>query len=139
MPTPERIAELEARLAEWEQLPKEARGDPARYEGRSAFDRRGPHSWKGPLTGADVFYLAARTLAGSVEPDALAAAATRLRTSDLEERLDFDLTALNLVGADLTNAHLEHAILSFSDLRGVDLADAHLSRVTKVFGLNSGS
>jgi hypothetical protein len=82
LPPPERIAELEARLAAWEQLPREARGDPAKGEGRSAFDPFGLHAWEGSLTGADVFYLAARALAGSAEPDALAAAVERLRSAD---------------------------------------------------------
>jgi hypothetical protein len=99
-PPPERIAELEARLAAWEQLPAEARGDPAKQEGRSAFDRVGPQAWDGgPLTGADVFYLAARTLAGgSAEPQAFAAA-ERLRTTDLSERLYLDLSALHVESA----------------------------------------
>jgi hypothetical protein len=72
-PTPERIRELEDRLAYWEQLPIDERGDPAKGEGRSAFDRFEPHKWTGGPTDADVFYLAARTLADSMESDALAA------------------------------------------------------------------
>jgi hypothetical protein len=78
LPLPERIADVKARRAEWDSLPVEARGDPAKGEGRSAFDREGPHGWQGQLTGADVFYLAARVLAGSAELGAIEAAALRL-------------------------------------------------------------
>jgi uncharacterized protein YjbI with pentapeptide repeats len=124
LPPPERIAELEARLAEWEQLPVDVRGDPAKGEGRSAFDSDGPHSWEGRLSGADIFYLAARTLAGSAEQEALEAVTTRLRTRALFGVLDF--SALHLDGADLSSAHLDGANLGLAHLEGAELGFAHL-------------
>jgi len=128
LPPPKRVAELEVRLAAWAQLPTEARGDPAMGEGRSAFDREGPQGWKsGPLTGADVFYLAARSLAGgSAEPEAPEAAAVRLRTASEVERHDFDLSTLHLEGADLSHALLKDAILREAHLEGAALTRAHL-------------
>jgi hypothetical protein len=121
MPPPERIAALEARLAEWEQFPPETHGDPAKGEGgRSAFDVKGPQAWQGLLTGADVFYLAARVVAGSAEPGAIEAAAARLRKELL------DLSALHLEGAHLTDAHLDGASLIGAHLERANLGGAHL-------------
>jgi hypothetical protein len=96
LPLPGRIAELEARLAEWVQLPEAARGDPAMREGRSAFDRSEPRAWRGGLTGDDVFCLAVRALAGSSEDAAISDAAERLRT-------------MNPIQPDLSARHLEGA------------------------------
>jgi hypothetical protein len=121
LPPPERIAALEARLAKWEQLPAEARGDPGKGEGRSAFDSKGPHARRGALTGADVFYLAARVLADSAEPGAVEAAAARLR-----EGFPWGLSALHLDGAELVGARLEGAILPYAHLEGASLHGVHL-------------
>jgi uncharacterized protein YjbI with pentapeptide repeats len=130
MPPPERIAELEARLAEWARLPEAERGDPVKKEGRSAFDPYGPHQWEGGLlSGADVFFLAARALAGSAELEGIAAAAARLRTTDVSERFSLDLSALRLAGAVLYDAQLTGATLCGAHLEGVVLADAHLEGV----------
>jgi uncharacterized protein YjbI with pentapeptide repeats len=132
LPPPERIAELEARLVEWEQLPKETRGDPAKGEGRSAFDREGPQAWKeglDGLSGADVFYLAARMLNGSAESNAIAAAAKRLLHSDMKVPMvlsRLELSALHLEGADLSYADLRSAYLRGGFLAGASLVGAHL-------------
>jgi hypothetical protein len=72
LPPKERIAELEERLAEWEQLPTAERGDPTKGEGTwNAFDHAGPQAWRGGLTGADVFQLAAREFTSTAEEAAL--------------------------------------------------------------------
>ncbi len=127
-PPPERIAELEGRLAEWEQMSAEARG-----KGRSAFDTSEPQGWGEQLTGADVFYLAARALARSAEPSAIEAAAARLRTTVEAERFALDLSALHLEGAVLAFAHLEGAYLATARLDGADLFSAHLEGANLAF------
>jgi hypothetical protein len=128
LPPPKRIAVLEARLAEWEQLPAEARVDPAKGEGRSAFDQKGPQAWQGgTLTGADVFYFAARTLAGSAQEAAISEAAESLRTTDfVEQFIVLDVFPVHLDGADLFGAHLDGAHLFGAHLDGADLSSAHL-------------
>jgi len=127
-PRPERIAELEARLSEWEQLPQESRGDPAQGKGgRSAFDRGGPQAWQGDwLTGADVFYLAARALAGSAEPAAIDAGVLRLAMVLRRVTLSGGFLDLSADHLDLSALHLEGAYLAFAQLELAHLAGAHL-------------
>ncbi len=99
----ERKVQLDA-LAEQQQV-WAAQGEQER--GKSPFTNE-------RLPGADVFYLACRTLAASAtEPAALAAAAARLRTDDVTERTNLlDLSPLHLEGATRGRAHLERAILA---------------------------
>jgi uncharacterized protein YjbI with pentapeptide repeats len=125
LPPPARIADLEARLTEWEQLTMEARGDRAQGKGRSSFDCDASQAWQGgPLTGADVFYLVARAAADSTEQVAIEAAAEGLRATPYS----LDLPALHLEGADLTSAHLEGADLRDAYLAGAYLHSAYLER-----------
>ncbi len=121
MPPPERIAVLEALMQAWEQMSAEARN-----AGRSPFDPGGPQGWLvGGLTGADVFFLVARTVAGTAEPSAIEAAVVRLLTPPME-RPSFNLSALHLEGAYLDGAHLEGAILEQVHLEGANLYYAHM-------------
>jgi Pentapeptide repeats (8 copies) len=125
--SPERQAELRAladRQREWA-----AQDTPDREQ--SAF-------YLVPLTGAEVFYLAAYTLAGpgSTRED-IEQQAARLRIQDSTERLhvDLDLSALhlegaNLSGATLSGANLGGATLSGANLSRATLTDADLSRAT---------
>lgn len=110
---PERQIELEARLQAWAD-----EGEAGHGQGTSPFAW---DNWRQQLTGADVFYLAARALAG---PDgdaaALQRAATQLRNK--EQRYFLDLSALHLERASLMGAHLE----------GADLHEAHLERASLV-------
>jgi hypothetical protein len=80
--------------------------------------------WRERLTGAEVFYLAARAFAG---PDGdLAAATARLRSADRSEYVSFDLSALHLEGVWLDGAHLEGAWLNYAHLEEALLVDTHL-------------
>jgi uncharacterized protein YjbI with pentapeptide repeats len=109
----ERKAELEARLQAWEQ---EADQD----------DRTGPFDGE-ILTGADVLWLAARTLAGSDDKQELADWAKRLQPQpEAVEVTLYQLRALNLKGASLDNAHLERARLLGAHLEKASLRGAHL-------------
>jgi hypothetical protein len=95
----ERKAELEARLRVWEQ-------EDDHGERRGPFDREF-------LTGADVMWLAARTLASSRDRQAVAVQTNRLRDAqdDGTLRFDLDLPSLHLEGAHLRGAYLEGANL----------------------------
>jgi len=88
------------------------------------------------LTGADVFYLAARALVGARPkiivstkikpiPD-LDAAFAALHDPDM--RSYCDLSYLNLGGADLQEAQLAHAYLLGANLTATDLYQANLER-----------
>src|SRR5215831_17621251 len=94
----EREAELEAQLQAWE------------HEA-DHHDRTGPFDGD-VLTGADVLWLAARTLAGSADRQELANWAKSLQPQPgaVEVTL-YQLQTLNLRGASLDNAHLERANL----------------------------
>lgn len=93
--------------------------------GRSNQRRRGGDS---PVknvrfTGADVFWLAKRALAGPEgDADAVAGAERRLRSVHPFP----DLSALHLEGAKLRGAHLERAALDFAHLEGASLRVTHL-------------
>jgi uncharacterized protein YjbI with pentapeptide repeats len=108
-----RKAELEARLQAWE---READHD----------DRTGPFDGE-MLTGADVLWLAARTLAGSADKQELADWAERLRPhpEGVEATL-YLLRALNLQGAKVDNAHLQRANLLGAHLEKASFRGAHL-------------
>ena len=89
-----------------------------------------PLAWRlkdAPLTGAEVFWLAQRALAGpSGDAAALTEARTLLRSQYLVERLAVYLSELHLEGAFLPGAHLEGANLFSAQLQGAYLGNAHL-------------
>lgn len=132
--TSERKAELEAKLQQWEaevdQLEKQ--GPFARFHSTTA------------LTGADVFWLAARSLAGSAGQAAIAGAQYNLRRAQDDSALRHllklpelhlemaDLTEAHLANAALAEAHLEGAIVSGADLKGANLANTHLKGATLI-------
>jgi uncharacterized protein YjbI with pentapeptide repeats len=84
------------------------------------------------LTGADVFWLAARALAETKDMQAVEAAAQRLRAHDVVGFVDelhlrgAILDGAHLEGAFLNNALLEHASLNGAYLEGARLWSAHL-------------
>jgi uncharacterized protein YjbI with pentapeptide repeats len=81
------------------------------------------------LTGADVYYLAARALVGTtasyLDISDLPTARTALRNPNL--RFDLDLSALCLSGANLAGAQLEQATLGKAQLIGATLSKAQLT------------
>jgi uncharacterized protein YjbI with pentapeptide repeats len=112
--TEERKAWLEARLQAWEQEADHG-------------EKLGPFA-NSKLTGADVFWLAARTLAGSDDGLAVAVEMAGLlqARSNPWYLSSGDITALNLQGADLHEAHLEGASLAAVHLEGANLHEAYL-------------
>jgi uncharacterized protein YjbI with pentapeptide repeats len=126
-----RKAELEAGLHAWD-------------SGADHGDRTGPFDGE-TLTGADVLWLAARSLADSDDRQELADWAQRLQPQPKDVGVSlYLLRALNLQGAILDHAHLERANLlgahlekaSFrgAHLEGANLWEAHLEGTT----FNSG-
>ena len=123
--SPERQAELEvlfARQAEWATKPEAERGE-------SVFKDV-------PLTGGDVFWLAARSLTKPGDAQTIADQLAQLRraSDDLDIELSLHLSALHLEEADLSQADLTRAHLTDARLAGVQLykatlAGAHLVRV----------
>lgn len=92
---------------------------------------------EGYLTGADVFWLAQRALAGpDSDAAALAAVEEPLRSQNPSERRSFVLLELHLEqanlsraqlkGANLSGANLEQAFLPDAQLEGAWLREAHL-------------
>lgn len=118
----ERARELEERLAAWD-----AEADHGDRKG--PFDRDG---WYGRLTGADVFYLAARALIGtttdqgSIADLATAREALRAAPKNILLRFSLDLSALHLESAYLYQAQLEDATLNKAHLERAELSLAHL-------------
>jgi Pentapeptide repeats (8 copies) len=112
-----RQRELDNALQRWEQL-SAAEREPR----RGPFDRKG---WTGSLTGTDVFYLAARVVAGGLTADAVALADAQARLLD-ERRFSLDLVGLHLEGASLRGAHLEGSDFNAAHLEGATLVEAHL-------------
>jgi uncharacterized protein YjbI with pentapeptide repeats len=117
------LDDLAARQRAWIEQPTDSRGD-------SVFKDV-------ELTGADVFWLAQRALAGAdATPEMLADAARRLQVTDLTELLGTDLTellgiylsGLHLEGANLRAAHLEGAYIRAAHLERAFLIEAHLER-----------
>ena len=82
--------------------------------------------WRVSLTGADVFWLAKRALAGP-QGD-MDAADAKLRTEDFIERQSLNLAALHLEGADLRETALERAVLRAAHLEQADLSAASLAQ-----------
>jgi uncharacterized protein YjbI with pentapeptide repeats len=118
---PERQAKLETlvrRQAERAAKPEAERGE-------SAFNGV-------RLTGADVFWLVARTLAGTDEAQAVAVKMGQLRRAQNNGFLPFNLRldALHLEGAALVGAHLERASLVGAHLERASLVGAHLERAS---------
>jgi uncharacterized protein YjbI with pentapeptide repeats len=130
--TPERQAELDGYLQRWA-AEETAAGGPGHGERAGPFAGATAREPGVPLTGADVFYLATRAIAGGQHADAelLAAAQAQLRSAGLASALN--LATLHLEGASLHLAHLEHAYLKEAHLEharlfGVHLEDAVLAR-----------
>lgn len=137
--TKRRAAQLEAMLQEWEteQEHGERRGpfDRWREEGDEEDDRV-------RLSGADVFWVAARTLAGRSDEEAIAAAALDIRSQPhpvlhLEGAIlgwahleNAWLMGAHMEGAYLHEAQLKHAFLDGAHLEGAALTRAHMKYVT---------
>jgi uncharacterized protein YjbI with pentapeptide repeats len=85
-------------------------------------ERKGPFDLVG-LTGADVFWLAARALAGSDYVHGVAQQMERLR----HRPLNITLVDLNISGAVLWRANLSGALLSEANLSGANLGGANLA------------
>jgi uncharacterized protein YjbI with pentapeptide repeats len=119
---PERQTELEQHLQAWER-------EADHGERKGPFDRQETNL---RLTGVDVLWLAARTVAGSAENRAVAAASDTLWHAqvDVAIAVGLDLSALSLEGADLFEANLSHAVLSGARLMGADLTATDLSDAT---------
>jgi uncharacterized protein YjbI with pentapeptide repeats len=121
----ERRQTLDHCVQEWEQLTNATQS-----ERQSAFDARGSDNnvgWTGGrLSGADVFYLAVRTLA--IETGSMESAATWLRGdfSQVRSKVERFLSALHLEGADLSGAQLKQAILLDAHLESANLSGANL-------------
>lgn len=127
----ERKAELEERLQAWEQ-------ETDHGERKGPFDSRGPSKKERAalrLSGADVFWLAARTVAGTGEAWAIAVQMERLRRAQVDRPLYLllRLDGLHLEGAMVRDAHLEHAMLSGAHLEHAMLARANLEKAA-LFG-----
>lgn len=114
-PSQERRDKLDLRLAEW-----------ASMSDSDKSSRLGPFNWDWGknfwLSGADVFYLAARSL---VQPDCTIADATEHLSHPTVYQHVY-LPDLHLEHARLRNAHLEHAVLRQANLEQADLIGAHL-------------
>lgn len=119
-PTPERQAELTQRLQAWDQEREHG-------ERQGPFDNTGLASPYISLTGADVFWLAARAagngdvIAGKAEltgPDSVILSNLQLKGASLEKA--------NLKGAYLHRAQLQGAHFSRTELQNADLSGAQL-------------
>jgi uncharacterized protein YjbI with pentapeptide repeats len=80
------------------------------------------------LTGADVFWLTARLIAGSNDDLSVASAKLRAASTQFTIRDRIDVSALHLEGAVLQGAHLEAAVLGQAHLEGADLVEAHMEK-----------
>lgn len=130
---PERQVELAQRLHTW--------GEEADHgERKGPFDRTGlsdEERERYTLNGADVFWLAARTLAETDEAQAIAEQMNRLQRAperdyvlarnDLAVRIGLHPAGLDLAGANLLGAKLAGADLGETNFAGADLREANLS------------
>ncbi len=117
----ERVRELEEMLRAWD-------AETDHGDRKGPFDS-GPDKVGVQLTGADVFYLAARALVGTTTTDgpiADVAAAREALMSDPDLRYSLDLSALQLAGAHLSRAQLAGTYLSGAQLAGTYLGRAQL-------------
>jgi uncharacterized protein YjbI with pentapeptide repeats len=120
----ERKAMLEAELQAWEQE--------VDHKGRKGpFDAGREPIIGGPLnrerlTGADVFWLAARSVAGSGNETAIVTAKAQIRPNLLVHRPVPAVPELHLERANLLDAHLERSHLSEAHLEEAYLQLAHL-------------
>jgi len=80
------------------------------------------------LSGADVFWLAVRAVAGPKGDPGRAEERLRRAREDERARAGLKLSSLLLRRADLRQAHLEDAVLPRARLDGANLRDAHLQR-----------
>jgi uncharacterized protein YjbI with pentapeptide repeats len=108
----DRQAELDALQRAWETEPA---------------GRAGPFAGV-RLSGADVFWLATRALAGRAPDPSKAAERLRMARQDSVLRQALDLSALHLTGADLQGAELEGAGLRAAHVEGANLWGANLRR-----------
>jgi Pentapeptide repeats (8 copies) len=117
--TKTRVLELETMLRDWE-------AGKVHDRLRGPFDRKlGDLSWEGvSLSGADVFWLAAR----AIDADKVDDIAGRERLYVNNYRLDRvpSLASVQLYGANLSGAHLEQSYLCGIHLEGAQLEEAHL-------------
>ncbi len=118
----ERKAYLEQRLQAWEQEANHGKR-------KGPFDD-GPDEIGVPLTGADVFWLAARTAMASGDETAITHAKAILN----DKRFRPAVTELHLEGAVLHGAHLEGAALSEARLEGANLTEATLDKTSSLLG-----
>jgi Pentapeptide repeats (8 copies) len=110
----ERQQELDALLQQWEQL-----------SAAEQTERKGPFAGV-RLTGADVFYLAARVLSGPDGDRAAVEGQLRVAQDDASLRRTLDLSAVHLEDATLNEAHLAGTNLDAAHLAGAGLNEAHL-------------
>lgn len=130
--TRKRAGELESTLQQWE-------AEKQHGERRGPSDRTQDDWTVSVLTGADVFWLAARTLAGP-NGDVIWAHTALLAHNDMRSYLfpalsmlhleGVNLSSANLTGANLSLAHLEHALLTSAHLEGASLIKAHLEEAS---------
>jgi hypothetical protein len=118
--TKERAGELEAKLQAREQ-----EADHGEWKG--PFDIGPDKDWV-TRTGAEVFWLAARALAGTSEAQAVADQKERLRRvrDNWGSYYTLRLDGLHLEGVHLLGAHLEGAILGGAQLQGANLSYTEL-------------
>lgn len=113
---------LEVCVQAWEQS-----GETSQRGWSSAFSVRSTGGWTGGrLTGADVFYLAVRSLAAELG-DRLSAEAWLLGDrAQPHVPVYWFLSTLHLEGANLSDAQLERAVLLEAHLEGTNLSGANL-------------
>lgn len=118
MVTEERRRALDERFSGWERADQQG-PSPA----LGPFQGDAENGWNGGrLSGADIFYLAARTLAFELGDVETAVRWLLQREPYRHVTPQRYLSALNLAGADLSGAHLRGARLIDAHLEGADLS-----------------